>query len=539
MKNKVLSALFIFLAGLFASLPLCVEWLSFFSFFAFIPYLLILFSHLFGDVRRSLFFWYRQGLLLFLGFLIGVFHFFVAMYPMEFAGDFSAPVAVFVVAFSWIGLSLLYTLVYALLILAMGALSRLAVVRRYPVLLPFLFAAGFSVVEYLQTLTWAGTPWGVYALTQADRVLIVAPASLLGAHFVSFLLLLFNALLAYAIHRFWKSRDRRRFFRAVSAVLAFFILWCGVGGILTLTREQPQRTVRVAILQGNISSRDKWTVGSNSIQTFRRLAKEAAKEGAVVMLWPETAIPSVLSEHSYYLDDLYDIAEETNAIQIIGAFRGGVDADGEYAEYNSLFLIYPDRTVKNLTYDKRHLVPFGEFVPFASLFATLVPPMAELMARDPVAAGSDEPTVFHETCGSFGALICFDSIYEELSRASVKGGAEVLLLATNDSWFLDSEALRQHHAQAQLRAVETGRYVVRCGVTGISSVIDTRGQTVTQLPPDTCDYLVADVPLCNDTTLFVHVGNLFVCLSALFLLSPALYELTLTLLKKRRNRNAS
>ncbi len=539
MKNRFLCALFVFAAGLLASLPLCVGWLSFLSFFALIPYLLLLFSQLLAQERRSLAFYYRQGMLFYLGFLIGVFHFFVAMYPMEFAGDFTTPVAVFVVAFAWLGLSFLYTLVYALLILAMGALSRLTAVRRFPLLLPFLFAAGFTVVEHLQTLTWAGTPWGVYALTLADRALLVAPASLLGAHFVSFLLVLFNALFALFILRFWQSRDRRRSLRAVSAVLLFFILWCGVGGILTLTREKPSETVRVAILQGNVSSRDKWTLGSNSIQIFRRLALDAAKEGATVMLWPETAIPSVLSEHSYYLDDLYDIAEETNAIQIIGAFREGVDEDGKDAEYNSLFVIYPDRTVKDVTYDKRHLVPFGEFVPFARLIKTLVPPMAELMTRDPVTAGDDVPTVFHEDCGSFGGLICFDSIYGELARATVKEGAEVLLLATNDSWFLESAALRQHHAQAQLRAVETGRYVVRCGVTGISSVIDVRGQTVKTLPDNTRGYLVADVPLCGDTTPFLYVGNLFVGLSALFLLSPAVYELTLYFLKKRRNQYAS
>ena len=179
-----------FSSGLCASLPLSVEWLSFFALFAFIPYLLILFSHLLGEQKRSLAFWYRQGFLFFFGYLIGVFHWFVAMYPMEFAGDFSPTVAVFVVAFSWFGLSFLQTLVYALSVLLTGALARLQVVRRYPLSLPFLFAAAFTVAEFLQTLTWAGTPWGVYAVTQANRALTLAPASLFGAHFVSFLLIL-------------------------------------------------------------------------------------------------------------------------------------------------------------------------------------------------------------------------------------------------------------------------------------------------------------------------------------------------------------
>lgn len=538
MKNKYLLALFIFLSGLCASLPLSVEWLSFFALFAFVPYLLILFSHLLGEQKKSLAFWYRQGFLFFFGYLIGVFHWFVAMYPMEFAGDFSPTVAVFVVAFSWFGLSFLQTLVYALTILLTGALARLQVVRRYPLSLPFLFAAAFTVAEFLQTLTWAGTPWGVYAVTQANRALTLAPASLFGAHFVSFLLILFNGLLAYGILRYRQSGNHRTLLRYATGVLAFFVLWCALGGVLVLTREKPERTVKVAILQGNISSRDKWSVGSQSVATFRILAHQAAKEGAEVMLWPETAIPAVLSEDSHFIDDLFDIAEETNAIQVVGAFREE-ETEEDYLEYNSLFVIYPDRTVKELAYDKRHLVPFGEFVPFAELMETLIPPMAELMTRDPVAVGASDPVVFHEEIGSFGGLICFDSIYEQLARDTVKNGAEVLLLATNDSWFLDSEALRQHHAQAQLRAVETGRYIARCGVTGISSVIDHSGQIVKTLPSDTCDYLVADLPLCTDTTLFVRVGNLWVALCALFLASPAIYSIVHFLVKKRRNHHAS
>jgi apolipoprotein N-acyltransferase len=111
-----------------------------------------------------------------------------------------------------------------------------------------------------------------------------------------------------------------------------------------------------------------------------------------------------------------------------------------------------------------------------------------------------------------GGLICFDSIYEELSYASVLDGAELICLGTNDSWFSDSAALYMHNAQAQLRAIENGRYVARAANTGISTIITPRGEVIEELEPLVSGNVYATVYARDQITLNTTLGNAFVYL---------------------------
>jgi apolipoprotein N-acyltransferase len=112
--------------------------------------------------------------------------------------------------------------------------------------------------------------------------------------------------------------------------------------------------------------------------------------------------------------------------------------------------------------------------------------------------------------GEIGSLICFDSIYDGLIRESVRGGAQLLCLSTNDSWFASSRALNMHLAQAQLRAVESGRWVVRSANTGITSAINSRGEIVDSIPILEEGVLVCEAAYEEEMTLYTGIGNLFV-----------------------------
>ena len=153
------------------------------------------------------------------------------------------------------------------------------------------------------------------------------------------------------------------------------------------------------------------------------------------------------------------------------------------------------------------------------LIETLIPPLAELvMSGDDVLWG-EGAQIFEIEQGSVGSLICFDSIYEELTRESTLAGAELICLSTNDSWFTDSVALYMHNGQAQMRAIESGRYVVRAANTGISTVISSRGEVLGEKEPLVEGMVVSDVYLSQNQTLYTRIGNLFVylCLAILFL----------------------
>ena len=199
---------------------------------------------------------------------------------------------------------------------------------------------------------------------------------------------------------------------------------------------------------------------------------------------------------------------------LVGAFT--LNEDGE--TLNSVIPVFPDGTIGENVYSKRHLVPFGEYVPMRNLISTLIPPLAELVMLDSDLAEGEGAQILYLNGVDVGALICFDSIYEELTRESVLGGAQVITLSTNDSWFSDSAALYMHNAQAQLRAIESGRYVVRAANTGISTIIDSNGNILSELDPLVDGYITAEVTLSDSLTLYTIIGNSFVYLLILAIL---------------------
>ena len=185
-------------------------------------------------------------------------------------------------------------------------------------------------------------------------------------------------------------------------------------------------------------------------------------------------------------------------------------------EYNSVFAFEPDGKLNETVYFKRRLVPFGEFVPFASVIEKIIPPLASLNAFSSDITSGKDSNIIKTDNADLGCLICFDSIYESLARDSVKDGAQVFMIATNDSWFSDSAALRMHNNQARLRAIETRRSVVRAANTGISSVITPTGEILDSVGALKKGLIVEEVELNDGLTLYTRIGNLFVYLCGAF-----------------------
>ena len=131
------------------------------------------------------------------------------------------------------------------------------------------------------------------------------------------------------------------------------------------------------------------------------------------------------------------------------------------------------------------------------------------MLSDDLSAG-EESVVIDGEKGKIGCAVCFDSIYEKVVWDSVNNGAELIAVSTNDSWFSDSAALSMHNAQSRLRAIESGRYVVRAANTGISSIIDPMGNVNENLGAMERGYIISDVQMRNDTTLYSLIGNVVV-----------------------------
>ena len=454
---------------------------------------------------------YGYGFLTVYVFYVVIYHWFVNLYPLDFV-DMSNAASAVVIAAGWFGLPILQAIAGGFVFLLFRMMHRTGVFEHLPLMRPFAFAALWVIFEWSSTLSWTGVPWGRLCLGQIEMLPFLQSASLFGSYFVSFLIVAVNGLLAYAI----LYRPRAALCGMLAAVLFCSNLLYGVAD--TLITPKAEKTLRVAVIQGNIDSHDKWSGDSyrKTVEIYGELTRRAAEEGAELVVWPETTLPYDLSYQNDRRKFVSALARVCNVTLIVGALY----YDEMDRNYNALYLVDPDGTVRDEYYAKRHLVPFGEYVPMRNVIMTLIPPLANLSALgDDVSPGTD-PALFETEWGKLGSLICFDSIYEQLTLDSVREGASLMMISSNDSWFYDSAAVYQHQAQGQLRAIESGRYVVRAANTGISTVISDEGELLAWIDPLTEGYAVADVSVRENRTLYTVIGNLFVylCMAFAFLL---------------------
>lgn len=471
---------------------------------------------------------YGYGFFFFMCFYVVVFHWFVNLYPLDFIEGMTKPAAIAVVLAGSLGLSALQALFGGLVFVLARLIFKTRLMREKQFLRPFVAAGLWAVYEWTQTLGWWGVPWGRLALGQSRYVVGLQTASLFGSYFITFALVCVNFCIAYAI----LHADKIKLMSICAASVLLFQY--GVGTLLYFIPVDSEQTVRVAAIQGNIASNEKWSFDSRdrTFEVYEEYTLRAAEEGAEIVVFPETALPYNIKESNGYGRWCSELARKADVTLLVGGFT---DSDtGE--ELNSLVCVLPDGSFHDTVYSKRRLVPFGEFVPMRKLFETLIPPLAELvMSDDDIAAGEGAQVVALEKV-NIGSLICFDSIYENLSRDSVLDGAELICLSTNDSWFTDSAALYMHNAQAQLRAIENGRYVLRAANTGITTVISAKGDVKEQTEPLVEDMVVSDVHVNTHSTLYTLTGNFFVFVAATLLLLVLAFD-TANRIKQRKTNN--
>ena len=467
---------------------------------------------------------YGLGLGFFWPFYIVNFHWFLYMYPLDFAGMSRLASAV-VVGFACLGLSLFQALGAALLFPLMGLALRGRWLSSHPILHPVLFACLWTALEWWQAHSgWSGVPWARLALGQAHMVPILQSVTLFGSYFITFLIVLVNGLLAYLL----LNPSKRVLCGALAAGLFLGNLTFGAIRMATFTDDG--ETLKAAAIQGNQSSLEYWSVSTMSdvMEVYGDLSREAAAEGAEIIVWPETCIPANIDRSASVYRYVTELAEECGVPILCGLFTQV--EEGSPADYNSIVVALPDGTIHDTVYNKRNPVPFGEFVSFRKLVMTLVPPLAEINTLDEDIPAGEDSVVFVLKEGNVGSLICFDSIYERNALDSIANGARLLAVSTNDSWFRDSRGVWMHHAQSQLRAIETGRYVVRSANTGVSSVINAKGEVLESLGALKTGYVLEEVRLSDRVTVYSVIGDVFayLCIAACAagILAPAAERFT-------------
>jgi apolipoprotein N-acyltransferase len=385
--------------------------------------------------------------------------------------------------------------VEAAYLLAFGALVPILWRDRHPVQSVAGVAALWTILDWVRA-TWpiGGFTWGALGNTQHGNGLTLPLASVTGVWGVTFVVVAVNALLFLLVGRSgWGRRT------ALAAGAAALILLPAAIPLPAATG----RPLDVAVVQGNVPlalAHDRLlqseVVGENHIRLNARLAADPPD----LAVWPENALATDPTRDPALGAAVSGSIRRVGSPTLVGAIQE--QADGRFANQ----VLYYSGTGQVLgRYVKEHLVPFGEYIPYPSVFgwtqryrqgnADLVPGHTRVLFRVdgiPVAAP-----------------ICFENIFPGLIRRFVADGARLVVVSTNDSSFLYSPASREHVIMSQLRAVETGRWVVHGAISGESAIIDPHGRVVDRTGLFTATILRARVPTSTARTLYVRFGDWF------------------------------
>ena len=516
------------LSGLISGLTVCFPGIVLFASISLIPAAVVLLKLLKSENHRFISI-YFYGLFFFMCYFVTSWHWFFSMYPMSFTGLTPAQV-IPIILLAVLGIPLVQSVSFAFLFPLTALIGRGRVAERVPCLLPLSAAALWAVGEWSQTLFWFGVPWARLSISQTKMLPEFQSVSLFGSCFLTFLIVAVNFFVACAL----LSPVKKRIFAAVGAGIFIFNTVFGAVALLTDgIKENGSREIKAAVIQGNISSTEKWGFDwyERTEEKYIERIEKAAADGAELVVIPETVFPVYIENNAKIRNLLSETAKKNSVTILVGTMT----KDENECQRNIIVAVTPDGEfhMENY-YSKRHLVPFGEYVPWRDLFTAIYPPLSDIGMLDNDFTPGEDPAVFDTGEYKIGSAICFDSIFAELIRGSVNDGAELIAIETNDSWFSDSAAVYMHEAQAKLRAVEAGRYVLRAANTGVSAIISPTGRAIAEIEPLVDGYAVESVRPRSDRTLYSAVGDIWVMLSALFVAGIAVTDAVFAIKEKRK-----
>ena len=349
---------------------------------------------------------------------------------------------------------------------------------------PFVLAALWTAVEWLRSFVFTGFPWATLGYALHADVWLRALAPFGGVYALSLAAGLGGASLAAA-----HGREYRAAAAGALALAALHAL-----GALAAASGPPRTAgaVTVAALQGNIDQGAKWSPewAERTLAIYEELTRTAASRGAKLVVWPETAVPGSPDADRSLLERLDALARTSGVTLVVGAVGlDGYDpvsrAAGHLHYYDSAYVLHPARGLVD-RYDKTHLVPFGEYVPFRAFLGRFFSAVARGIASADVAPGAaprsvalpDLPTAGVEL--PVGIPICYELLFPDLMRHFAGDGARALLAITNDAWYGRTGAPHQFLVMTALRSAESGRWTVRAANTGVSALIDGEGNVRAQ-----------------------------------------------------------
>ena len=396
---------------------------------------------------------------------------------------------------------------------------------KFPAL--FLAPVLWVALEFVRSYALTGFPWSSIGYSQYRLLPIIQVADITGIYGISFLLLAFNGAIADLL-LIRKRLAKMPLFPLSYTISGGVCLLCLMASVLgygfyKLYEQRPGNPVTISVIQGNIEQDRKWepVYQAEVMATHERLSREALLEKPSLLVWPETALPFVFGSDVPNTARLLRFQKETGTPLLFGSILVKASVPQRTELSNSALLLSKDGQII-YSYDKIHLVPFGEYVPLRNILFfidKLVVGIGDYVSgRQYLRAETD--------FGSFGTVICYEIIFPGLVRKFFVHGGDFIVTITNDAWFGRTAGPLQHFSMAVFRAIENRKPLIRAANTGISGFVDSNGRILSSSGLFSRQVLTKSITTDSSLTLYTKFGDLFsyLCIVISIILSVNLFS---------------
>ena len=382
----------------------------------------------------------------------------------------------------------------------------------------FLIPTSLVIFEHLKTFGILGTNWGSLSYLQYKDLYLIQIAGLLGMYSITFIMALFGYFISEIIINYKKTPILETLKKYI--FIPILIICVYIYGFLSINLDKSNgknniKPIKVALLQPSFDMLIKKDSSKTYMmtKTLYEMTKKIVEndKDTDLIVWPESSLPG-LNNNPYVTGFMENLAKETNTNIIYGV----ISLDEENKKHNSAVYYNNEGKYQGLC-SKKHLVPFGEYVPISNKLRKVHPLLSLVPEYEPGDPEKDKG-VFEINGTKFGIIVCFDSNFQHYVKESVKNGANFVTIITNDGWFENYDATEDHISWNVIRAVENRVPILQSANTGISAVIDKYGRVTKRIGVFQRGYISDDIKITKSGSLYTKIGNIFTYLSYLFLL---------------------
>ncbi|AUI66074.1 MULTISPECIES: apolipoprotein N-acyltransferase [Glaesserella] len=428
-------------------------------------------------------------------------------------GSFLWAVSYFAVGVNWVQISMTQfggvpeMVSYLAVLLLAGYLALYPLlfayfIQRFRATSPWVWAVIFTFTEYLRGVVFTGFPWLQFGYSQIDSP-FANLATIFGVEGLTFFVMVVSGYLVLILRGF---ANKSQHLTACSASLIVVLVLAFATKYLNfIAVDKDKAPVSVALVQGNIEQKMKWDPAhfNYTVSTYEQLIQSVLGKYQVIIL-PESAIPALEEQIEPLMQQLQRVGEQVGSEVIIGTLH-----QSQHGLFNSATVLgnkaLPYSIAQSPRYNKHHLVPFGEYVPFGDLLDW----MRDVFVLPINLSQGDfiQPALVAANY-RFNMAICYEIIFtHQVQQNQQAQQADYLLTISNDAWFGASQGPWQHFQMARMRALELGKPLIRATNTGITAFVDAYGKVTAQAPQFEATTLTASVPIMKGQTLFAQFGN--------------------------------